>query len=119
MKIFSIALVLFLIIGLEARMFAQDPVKLSPDIYKVLLENDHVRVLDIRLKPGDKSSMHAHPDSVVYALGAGTVKFTTGDGKTNEVNFKPGECLWRPAETHQPQNVGQTEVRAIQIELKR
>jgi hypothetical protein len=33
---------------------AQDPVKASPQYYKVLLENDQVRVLEYRLKAGDK-----------------------------------------------------------------
>jgi hypothetical protein len=33
---------------------AQDPVKTSPQYYKVLLENDQVRVLEYRLKPGEK-----------------------------------------------------------------
>ncbi len=33
-------------------VWAQDPVKVAPDIYKVRLENDQVRVLDIHLKQG-------------------------------------------------------------------
>jgi hypothetical protein len=33
---------------------AQDPVKTSPQYYKVLLENDQVRVLEYRLKGGGK-----------------------------------------------------------------
>jgi hypothetical protein len=37
---------------------AQDPVKQSPQYYKVLLENDQVRVLEYRLKPGEKEPMH-------------------------------------------------------------
>jgi mannose-6-phosphate isomerase-like protein (cupin superfamily) len=98
---------------------AQDPVKVSPGLYKVLLENDHVRVLDINLKAGDKSPMHEHPESVIYALNSGTVRFTDPDGKTTDVEFKPGQCVWRGAEKHEPQNIGKTDVHAIQIELKR
>jgi hypothetical protein len=37
--------------------FAQDPVKLSPQYYNVLLDNGHVRVLEYRLKPGEKEPM--------------------------------------------------------------
>jgi hypothetical protein len=36
---------------------AQDPVKLSPQFYRVLLENEHVRVLEFRAKPGDKEEL--------------------------------------------------------------
>ena len=105
--------------GLVTNARAQDPVAVSPNIYKVLLDNDQVRVLEIRLKPGEKSPMHSHPNSVIYGLSSGTVRFTGEDGKTNDSKFEKGQCLWRPAEKHQPENVGKTEVHAIQIELKR
>jgi hypothetical protein len=39
---------------------AQDPVKLSPQYYKVLLENDQVHVVEYRLKAGEKEPMHSH-----------------------------------------------------------
>jgi len=44
-------------------MSAQDPVKLSPQYYKVLLENDQVRVLEYRLKSGEKEPTHSHPSN--------------------------------------------------------
>src|SRR5438067_11693082 len=119
MKILSYTAALFVAAGLVGKALAQDPVSLSPKIYKVLLDNDQVRVLDIRMQPGDKSPMHSHPNSVIYGLSNGTVRFTGEDGTTNEVKFEKGQCLWRPAEKHEPQNVGKTEVHAIQIELKR
>ncbi len=46
----------------------QDPVTTSPKYYKVLLENDHMRVLEYRLKAGEKEPMHSHPAGVVYVL---------------------------------------------------
>jgi hypothetical protein len=44
---------------------AQDPVKVDPQHYKVIFENDQVRVLKIHYGPHEKSVMHSHPDSVV------------------------------------------------------
>jgi len=41
-------------------------VKTSPQYYKVLLENDQVRVLEYRLKAGEKEPMHSHPAGVVF-----------------------------------------------------
>jgi hypothetical protein len=49
-------------------VWGQDPVKVAPDIYKVRLENDQVRVLDIHRKPEAKSPTHSHPAYVVVAL---------------------------------------------------
>src|SRR5438128_12575180 len=70
----------------------QYPVKLSPQCYKVLLENEQVRVLEYRLKPGEKEPMHSHPAGVVYVLGDGTLKFTYSDGRTEERAAKAGEA---------------------------
>ena len=56
--------------------FGQDPVKTSPQFYKVLLENDEVRVLEYRLKPGQKEPIHSHPAGVVYVLSGAALKFS-------------------------------------------
>jgi hypothetical protein len=58
---------------------ARDPVKLSPQYYKVLVENDQVRVLEYRLKAGEKEPMHSHPAGVVYVLSGAKLKFSYPD----------------------------------------
>jgi len=95
---------------------AQDPVKLSPDQYKVILSNKHVRVLDVVLKPGAKSAMHSHPDSVVYVIKGGMVRFTDAKGKSKEMTLKTGECLWREDEKHAVENIGKTTLHVLQLE---
>ena len=96
----------------------QDPVKVAPDVYKVLLENDRVRALEIRMKPGAKSPMHAHPDYFLYILSPAKVKFTAPDGTTEEPEFEPGQTAWRDAESHAVENLGTTEAHVLAIELK-
>lgn len=96
----------------------QDPVKTAPKIYKVLLENDRVRVLEVRLKPGKKSPMHSHPAYIAYALSTCKVRFTLPDGKTKEIKIKAGEAAWSDAESHAVDNIGNTEVHVLNIELK-
>ena len=44
---------------------SEDPVQTNPDHYTVVFENDRVRVLEYRDKPGHRSTMHIHPDSVM------------------------------------------------------
>lgn len=41
-----------------------DPVALSPQLYSVRFENDRVRVLEYRLKPGGKEPMHSREVTV-------------------------------------------------------
>ncbi|HUL71065.1 MAG TPA: hypothetical protein VLT17_12620, partial [Gemmatimonadales bacterium] len=51
---------------------AQDPVKVAPKNFKVLLENDRVRVLDFTASAGEKIPMHSHPAYISYSIsGAG------------------------------------------------
>jgi hypothetical protein len=59
-----------------------DAVSAASDIYRVLLENDRVRVLDVRMKPGASSPMHAHPDLVSYSLNGGNLRFTLPSGES-------------------------------------
>jgi quercetin dioxygenase-like cupin family protein len=105
--------------GLAVRLaFAQDPMHVGPNIYKLLFENDRVRVFEVRFKPGEKIAMHSHPDHVVYVLGDGKLKLSYPDGKSVEVALQAGKTLWIPAETHAAENVGATDAHSLVVELK-
>ena len=67
-----------------------DPLKVAGNVYKLNMENDRVRVLNLTLKPGDKAVMHHHPDHVVYVLKGGKGKLTSQD-KTDVLDMKTGE----------------------------
>ncbi len=114
----KIIILISLLAVLWATAHAQDPVKASPQYYKVLLENDQVRVLEYRLKPGEKEPMHSHPAGVVYVLSGAKLKFSYPDGRTEERSAATGETIWRDPTTHAVENVGDTEARAIAIDLK-
>jgi quercetin dioxygenase-like cupin family protein len=98
---------------------AQDPVKLSPQYYKVLLENDQVRVLEYHLKPGEKEPTHSHSAGVVYVFGDAKLKFTFPDGRTEEGAATAGEVIWRNPVTHRVENTGTTEAHALVVDLKK
>lgn len=113
----TIILVSILVV-LSTTAHAQDPVKTSPQYYKVLLENDQVRVIEYHLKPGEKEPMHSHPAGVVYVLSGAKLKFSYPDGKTEERAATTGETIWRSPITHAVENAGDTEAHAIAIDLK-
>jgi quercetin dioxygenase-like cupin family protein len=96
----------------------QDAVIVAPHVYKVLFENDRVRLLEVRLKPGDSSAMHSHPAYAIYPLNDAKPKFTSSDGKSEEVELKAGEAIWHEAESHAVENRGTTEAHVILFELK-
>lgn len=98
---------------------AQDPVKLAPENYKVILENDRFRVIDWRLKPGEKEPMHSHPFGVlVYYFSEAKLKTTFPDGRTAEGSAKASEVLWREPVTHFGENIGDTEAHGLLVEPK-
>lgn len=97
---------------------AQDPVTVDANHYKVEFENESVRVLRVKVGPGEKSAMHSHPNAVAIFQTNGRVKFTFPDGKTEERDIVAGTTLWTPAITHLPENIGDAEFEVILIELK-
>jgi len=68
---------------------ALDPVKLDPKHYKVVTDNDQVRVLRAKYGPHEKSVMHEHPASVAVFMNDGHVKFTLPDGSSQDTTAKP------------------------------
>ena len=97
---------------------AEDAVKVAPHVYKPILENDQVRVLDTVMKPGDKTEMHGHPAVVVYALSGGKVRFTSPNGGTMEAELPDGAAMHTDATEHATENIGDTELRVIMVEIK-
>jgi quercetin dioxygenase-like cupin family protein len=97
---------------------AQDAVKVDPNHYSVVSENNEVRILKIHYGPHEKSVMHSHPDSVVVFLTDGKVQFTGPDGKKTDADFKPGQSQFTPAQVHLPENTGDQPMDGILVELK-
>ena len=94
-------------------IFAQDDQKLA-----VKFENNQVRVLELRLKPGEGEGFHAHPQYLLYALTDYRVKNTSADGTSKIFERKAGDIFWGEPITHKGENVGNTDVRALIVELK-
>ncbi len=103
---------------LAGTALAQDPVGTDGDKYKVLLENDRVRVLAYSDLPGQKTHAHTHPAFVVYALEPFKRQLTLKDGRVLTRAFRAGEVMYSAGESHIGENVGDTPTRIIMIELK-
>jgi len=97
---------------------AQDAAKADPGHYKVITENAAVRVLKISYGPGEKSTMHQHPDSIVIPLTNTKVRFTLPDGKSEDRDMASESATYAPAGTHNPSNIGSTRTEAILVEFK-
>ena len=94
-----------------------DPCETDPDKYRVVFENERVRVLEYRDGPGDSTSLHAHPDSVMYTLSSFQRRLFVGD-MTRDVELEAGLATWLPAQQHRGENIGSTDTHVLFVELK-
>ena len=97
---------------------AQDAVKIDPEHYKEIVNNEQVRVLRIRYKPGEESKMHSHPEGVAVFLTDHKAQMIGENGDTMEMAGNAGDVLWVDAATHKPKNIGNNPFEVIQVELK-
>ncbi len=95
-----------------------DAITVAPHVYKVMLENDRVRVLEARAKPGDKTELHSHPAQVAIAITDGQFRFTSPDGQTMEAELKAGQAMYLPPVEHTAEIMGTTEAHMVLVELK-
>ncbi len=81
-------------------------------------ENEFVRVLRIRLGPHEKIPMHEHSAHVVVSLTETDVMTTLANGKTAAMRMRAGEARWAPPLSHAAENLHDTPIELIEIELK-
>ncbi len=99
---------------------AQDAAEVQPSGYRVALENDTIRVLEFYASPGlgvCGSGIHSHPAHLTVLLTAAKVR-DTQNGHSMIVSNQPGDTFWLPPITHETENIGGNEVRALIIEVK-
>lgn len=97
---------------------AQDPAKVSPATYKVILDNPTVRVFRVGGAAGNKVPTHSHPDHLAIALAPGKVQIVTPDGKSQTLDMASESASYVPAGSHESANAGTTPLDAIVVELK-
>jgi hypothetical protein len=98
-------------------MSGQDPVVTDPELYTVVFENERVRVLQYRDRPGDRTHPHHHPDSVMVTLSAFQRRVSSGDRQA-DIELPAAQARWIGAQEHTGENTGTTETHAIFVELK-
>lgn len=94
-----------------------DPTTTNPELYKIVFENERVRVLEYRDEPGDRTLPHYHPDSVLVTLSGFERRLSSGEQNV-EVRVEPNKVMWHPAQTHMGENIGSTGTHVLFVELK-
>lgn len=115
----SAAVLLFALFPFQVN---DDALVVAPEAYKITLENEYVRVVQLSLAPGQKTAMHTHGGSPVVLVGfsEGRFKLTDATGKVREGQGKFGSVTYSPGHPmkHQSENVGTVPLRDFRVELK-
>ena len=107
--------------GVAPEALCQDAPAAAPRSYRVVLDNERVRVLEFKSRPGFGvcgEGMHSHPDHVTVSLTGAKLKVTTADGKATFRDIAAGTVFYAPAETHSAEIIGGLGTRSYIIELK-
>lgn len=107
--------------GVDLDALAQDAPTVAPRSYRVVVENDRVRVLEFKSRPGMGvcgQGMHSHPDHVTVSLTGAKLRVTTPNGRPTFEDVPPGAVFFEPAVIHSAEIIGGSGTRTYILELK-
>ena len=107
-------------LGVTQEALAQNATTANPRSYRVVLENERVRVIEFKSRPGlgvCGEGIHSHPAHLAIALTPAKVKVTQ-NGTTSYGARAAGEVLYFDAEVHSAENVGGAGTRFFLVEMK-
>ena len=117
-----LAVVVMAVVGLKwgrAQEEELDPVKIAPDVQKVVFENALVRVSEERMPPGRGVRKHRHYRGITVALADYEMEQKMyPSGQMVHSNRHLGEINWNETFIHEARNVGTTNQYVVRIELK-
>lgn len=94
----------------------------SPEVYKVLAENDQFRVIEAIWQPGQEDNFHSHPaDRVSLYQTNCKLQLTNSDGSSRIGKPKAGTAKARtgkPVKSHKAKNLGDQVCVIRIVELK-
>lgn len=123
-QVLACAPLLIALLLLAGPASAQAPVaprsfEASPEVYKVVAENDKLRVIKVAWAPGQRDALHSHPANGVYFLSDCELRFFQPDGSSVDFLRIQGSATAGPAiAAHSVQNIGKKPCELIQFEPK-
>lgn len=94
-----------------------DSTVIDTEGHRIALENEHVRILEVRVPEGASLELHSHPPRAVIAIGSYRLKSTDEAGRSIVLDRRPGKVSWSDGEDHSAE-VLIGPVHAIEVEVK-
>ena len=92
--------------------------KAARDMYRLIAENEHFRVILATWKPGQRDAWHSHPGQrAAYSLTGCEARLHRPDGKYVDRSNKKGCATFNPIiPSHSLENRGNTECQTLIVE---
>ena len=106
--------------GASPKLPELDPTKVDPKRYKLVLENEQVRVMRVRYGAHEKGVLHEHVlNRAVTFLTDGQMKITTPDGESKIQKSAAGDIIWGGQAKHTEENLGDQPFEVVVVEFKK
>lgn len=116
-KVRALLIGALLCVGVASAQTAPDATVADPDVHQVVLENEHIRVLQALAPAGAKSPMHSHPPLLIVSLGTARVRVTDPGGERQILDLRPGTLLWIDGVEHSWELLA-GELNVVAVEVK-
>ncbi|MFZ5979292.1 MAG: hypothetical protein ACOYVF_01545 [Candidatus Zixiibacteriota bacterium] len=106
--------------GFALEDLEQDVSQTSPEIAKLLLDNDYIRVIEVYLEPGEEIKTHRGISRVVYSLVPYKIDYVTEETDVSgQKTFEAGHTHWHQSGSHSLVNIGGTPMHDLIFEFKK
>ena len=92
----------------------------SPEVYKVLAEDQQMRVIRATWQPGQRDAMHSHPRLAAYSLTDCRFRIYRADGSSVVKSFRAndGARVKGPTKKHSFENISEQPCQTLLVEIK-
>jgi hypothetical protein len=98
---------------------ALDPLRVDPKDFTLVLENNQVRVLRLKLGPKQSAPLHEYTlGHLVVCFSDQNVRVTSPEGKAEAAQYKVGDFHWSGPSKQKVENLTDKPLEAVIVELK-
>lgn len=102
----------------EAESHPLEATRLDPDRYRIVFENEAVRIVRLGFDPGEEGQMVHHPPRALVALTDLHARMRFEDGTSEGAEAEAGQAGWLDAQTLQTANAGKDRLEVVLVEPK-
>lgn len=97
---------------------AQDASQLDSEHANSIFENEHIRIIEVKIATGESQPMHHGINRLIYSLTSYQIEYTSEQMDTKNSKIEAGDIHWHTADKHSVKNNGETLAHYLIFEFK-